>query len=102
MKRVWAGCGLVTALFTSAIEAQVAPCDPQLIQPPGNPLGYRLRGDRCEGIYVPSESMLRCLAVGPHGQHSACLASMVIDQRLRTRCVNQQVGFRFRPGTQTN
>jgi len=52
MKRVWAGCGLVAALFTSAIEAQVAPCDPQLIQPPGNPLGYRLRGDRCEGIYV--------------------------------------------------
>jgi hypothetical protein len=28
------------------------PCDPQLIQSPSNPYGYRLRGDRCEGLYV--------------------------------------------------
>jgi hypothetical protein len=34
------------------IQAQPTLCDPQLIQPPSNPYGYRQRGDRCEGIYV--------------------------------------------------
>jgi hypothetical protein len=32
------------------------PCDPLLIQPKGNPYGYRLRGDHCEGVYVQEVS----------------------------------------------
>lgn len=35
---------------------QVEPCDPELDVPSGNPLGYRLRGDRCEGLYVQEVS----------------------------------------------
>jgi hypothetical protein len=27
-------------------------CDSLLVQPPSNPNGYRLRGDRCEGVFV--------------------------------------------------
>jgi hypothetical protein len=34
-----------------ALAAQAAHCDADLQAPPTNPLGYRLRGDRCEGIY---------------------------------------------------
>jgi hypothetical protein len=30
----------------------LATCDPYLVPSPGNPLGYRLRGERCEGLYV--------------------------------------------------
>lgn len=33
-------------------SSQVNHCDPSLGQPEGNPYGYRLRGDRCEGMYV--------------------------------------------------
>jgi hypothetical protein len=32
--------------------AQIADCDKQLEQPVSNPNGYRLRGDRCEGVFV--------------------------------------------------
>ena len=32
--------------------AQDSPCDPGLNQTIGDPNGYRLRGDRCEGIYI--------------------------------------------------
>ena len=32
--------------------AQTTACDPLLEQPKTNPYGYRLRSDRCEGIYV--------------------------------------------------
>jgi len=32
--------------------AQEDHCDPYLKQIDDNPLGYRLRGDRCEGIYI--------------------------------------------------
>ncbi len=39
-------------MASAFIQAQVSPCDPQLIQPQTNPYGYRQRGDRCEGIYV--------------------------------------------------
>jgi hypothetical protein len=28
------------------------PCDPKLVRPPNDPLGYGLRGVRCEGLYV--------------------------------------------------
>ncbi len=35
----------------AAASAQ-SPCDPNLLQPTGNPYGYRLRGDRCEGVYI--------------------------------------------------
>jgi hypothetical protein len=31
---------------------QSPPCDPSLSAPAGDPLGYRLRGDRCEGRYA--------------------------------------------------
>ncbi len=35
----------------SLLDAQQNPCDPNLTQLGQNPEGYRLRGDRCEGIY---------------------------------------------------
>jgi hypothetical protein len=31
---------------------QTASCDSLLEQPDGNPYGYRLRGDRCEGVFI--------------------------------------------------
>ena len=49
---VWPSLLVLALLFTTAAEAQENPCDPLLIQPPTNPYGYRLRGDRCEGVYV--------------------------------------------------
>jgi len=43
---------LVTCSQPVQTLAQQDPhCDPYLPRPPENPLGYRLRGDRCEGIY---------------------------------------------------
>jgi hypothetical protein len=32
--------------------AQQSPCDPSLGEMSQNPMGYKLRGDRCEGIYI--------------------------------------------------
>ncbi|HZO99840.1 MAG TPA: hypothetical protein VFD30_06085 [Terriglobia bacterium] len=47
-------CALIFAAALAAGEA--GPCDPHLLQPAGNPYGYRLRGDRCEGLYVQEVS----------------------------------------------
>jgi hypothetical protein len=33
-------------------RAAESPCDPSLPQAASNPYGYRLRGDRCEGVYA--------------------------------------------------
>src|ERR1035438_3842170 len=49
--------GLLLALYVLAWPARLAPgqpnqCDPHLVQPAADPNGYRLRGDRCEGIYI--------------------------------------------------
>ena len=49
--------GLLLALYVLAWPARLAPgqpnqCDPHLVQPSADPNGYRLRGDRCEGIYI--------------------------------------------------
>jgi len=41
-----------TACCSGALQAQPSPCDPHLLQPASDPNGYRLRGDRCEGIYI--------------------------------------------------
>jgi hypothetical protein len=41
---------------TATVAAQPGPCDPDLIAPSGNPFAYRLRGERCEGIYVQQVS----------------------------------------------
>ncbi len=50
-------CLLGLAVLTlPVLSGQSAGCDPHLLQPPGNPYGYRLRGDRCEGIYVQEVS----------------------------------------------
>ena len=43
--------GLNIALPDS-LPAQDNYCDPNLSRPVGNPYGYRLRNDRCEGIYI--------------------------------------------------
>ncbi len=49
---------LLLCLTLAAVElprelpAQEAPCDPDLNQPAGEPHGYHLRGDRCEGLYI--------------------------------------------------
>src|SRR2546425_622955 len=40
---------LLSASFSRATFAQ---CDPRLQQAGSDPNGYRLRGDRCEGIYI--------------------------------------------------
>jgi hypothetical protein len=34
------------------VAGQIGPCDPGLKQDESNPYGYRLRGNRCEGIYI--------------------------------------------------
>jgi len=39
-------------VFPFATLSQENPCDPYLLQPKENPLGYRLRGNRCEGQYI--------------------------------------------------
>jgi hypothetical protein len=47
---------LVALLFAScgggSLQAQTGVCDPHLPQPANDPDGYRMRGDRCEGIYI--------------------------------------------------
>ena len=40
------------AVAASATGQTAPPCDPSLPSPAGDPLGYRLRGDRCEGRYA--------------------------------------------------
>jgi hypothetical protein len=40
------------ACAISAATTKDDDCDPSLEQPKENPYGYRLRGDRCEGMYV--------------------------------------------------
>lgn len=49
---------LFVLLWASQVQPVRAanPCDPGLIQDKSNPYGYRLRGDRCEGIYVQEVS----------------------------------------------
>jgi hypothetical protein len=46
----------LVSLITGSANLRAAPqtssCDPLLEQPKTNPYGYRLRTDRCEGIYV--------------------------------------------------
>ena len=42
-----------SALALTAQETSVAdPCDPKLVRPAKDPLGYGRRGERCEGVYV--------------------------------------------------
>ncbi len=48
---------VLVALLSSTLGCPVGagaqePCDPRLVRPPGEPFGYGLRGDRCEGLYV--------------------------------------------------
>ena len=47
---------LVLLISSGRVSAQTRACDPLLTQPAASPLGYRLRGDRCEGIYVQEVS----------------------------------------------
>jgi hypothetical protein len=47
-------CALV--LMARLAMGESAPCDPHLLQPTGNPYGYRQRGDRCEGVYIQQVS----------------------------------------------
>jgi len=53
--------GMSWLAFALALMARLAvseslPCDPHLLQPAGNPYGYRQRGDRCEGLYIQQVS----------------------------------------------
>jgi hypothetical protein len=58
MVREYSMWGLLICLLMSAqslamqVDSQQGPCDPNLKQVGQNPQGYRLRGDRCEGIYA--------------------------------------------------
>jgi len=51
-------CRLSVFLLAAQVMSLRAanPCDPGLIQDKSNPFGYRLRGDRCEGIYIQEVS----------------------------------------------
>jgi len=50
-------CFSVLLLAAQVLPVRAAnPCDPGLIQDKSNPYGYRLRGDRCEGIYIQEVS----------------------------------------------
>jgi hypothetical protein len=49
---MWQSLLVLALLSATAAQAEVNPCDPSLLQPTNNPYGYRLRGDRCEGVYV--------------------------------------------------
>lgn len=47
-----AGALSYSALTPGPAAAQAAPCDPSLAPTASDPWGYRVRGDRCEGIYA--------------------------------------------------
>jgi hypothetical protein len=47
-----AGALWYSAAAVSSVSAQTVPCDPSLEQARTHPYGYRVRGDRCEGIYA--------------------------------------------------
>lgn len=49
---VLAGAFLYSAATVRPVSAQAAACDPSLERSESDPHGYRLRGDRCEGIYA--------------------------------------------------
>jgi hypothetical protein len=50
LRRVCLTCMAISV--TAAAWGQSTPCDPQLLQRSTDPNAYRLRGDRCEGIYI--------------------------------------------------
>lgn len=56
---------IVLAMWAAppVLTQSASPCDPSLVQPPDNPLGYRLRGNRCEGVYVKEVAGLSGLVV---------------------------------------
>ena len=43
---------MAAASGTCAAWGQNSPCDPHLIGPQTDPYSYRMRGDRCEGVYI--------------------------------------------------
>lgn len=45
------GMGLL-AMAACALSGQSSPCDPRLVGLSSSPYNYRLRGSRCEGIYI--------------------------------------------------
>lgn len=47
---------LSAVLLAAAVSAQPRHCDPDLPVSTSNPLAYRLRGERCEGVYVQEVS----------------------------------------------
>ena len=55
---------LTAATFGSLPQSGAASCDKLLEQPASNPYGYRLRGDRCEGVYVQSVAGTPLLVAG--------------------------------------
>ena len=46
------------------VSAQESQCDPHLNAARGHPYEYRIRGDRCEGIYIEEVSNLSCSLQG--------------------------------------
>jgi len=47
-----AGVMCCSAVMADPVRAQAVPCDPSLSPSSSDPWGYRVRGDRCEGIYA--------------------------------------------------
>jgi hypothetical protein len=55
---------LAVAPFGSLPQSDAPTCNKLLEQPVSNPYGYRLRGDRCEGVYVQSVAGTPLLVAG--------------------------------------
>jgi hypothetical protein len=53
----WLGVLLLASTLTINGLGIEGPCDPALAAPRDQPYGYRLRGDRCEGLYVEEVSL---------------------------------------------
>ena len=58
---------LVSSAIASALSAATPQCDPYLPVSTDNPFGYRLRGGRCEGVYIQPVSVTP-LIVASFGQ----------------------------------
>ena len=63
--------GILLAIACSFVPllAQDNPCDPHLAQLSDDPYGYRLRGDRCEGIYIREDAGNTTLLVASFTEH---------------------------------
>ena len=97
--------GMLVGSTALAVRAQSAYCDPYLKVSHDNPLGYRTRGDRCEGVYVQQVTNTPLLVasfgrlnLARDGQDKSVLIewSPVADElRLRTYSLKPRTYYRM-------